>query len=378
MKHKWLLAGVALVLVSAMAAACFALHTPVKPPAPVPTPEECKQKLEEVRRMRADLARVGVVAFITNSALPQIAPHIHSKYWVDRLPIVEIERRDYEYEKREFGRDLVQQLEGCVFQDIRSMDTPTLEERSENLLLLAEWLSTSHGYGNYRLKRWAEHIALNGVVVLATRKEFAAAKIANYVARVAETDQNLPFRLDVLNEEAPHQFKLPVIRLGVDEGCLQAQWVAHLRETDRHYRELYKQGKIRRVSYCFSSVQHDDPVYAFYWDDCVGDATIGESWDKKRHYGFCVGDIDRDCKGDVKKVLRFREEVGVPLAPSSTECESQKAREAYLAEVERQKKYGIKYPHTPKGVVKNKTEPIPPIRTADSRRFVRANLYLAR
>ena len=115
----------------------------------------------EIRKLRLRLDTVGVLGLAADQQTPDTAPLIHSRYWVDRLPRTEIDRRACELEVREFGLDVVRQLEKLVLSRKISRDAVVLEDTAEGLLRLSEWLSTAHGYGNYRLKRWTELIALN-------------------------------------------------------------------------------------------------------------------------------------------------------------------------------------------------------------------------
>ena len=65
----------------------------------------------EVSSLRKRLANDGAYAFVTNAATPKTAPHIHSQYWLMLIPEANIALRQYEQEKREFGLDMIGQLE---------------------------------------------------------------------------------------------------------------------------------------------------------------------------------------------------------------------------------------------------------------------------
>lgn len=167
MKHKWLFSVLAFTLVSAgVAGIYFAQHLSDKSQTPPPSPEECVKGLAEVKQLRADLARLGLEAFITNSALPKVAPHIHSQCWVDWLPKANIDQWAYEQEKRELGRDMLHILEDMVMSDVSWRDYLAVRRRVKTLLRLKEWLSTVHGCGNYYIQEWAENIALSGIAAL--------------------------------------------------------------------------------------------------------------------------------------------------------------------------------------------------------------------
>lgn len=292
------------------------------------------------RRMRIGelglrLDTVGVLGLASDPQTPDTAPLIHSRYWVDRLPRTEIDRRACELEIRDFGLAIVRQLEEMVLSRKISRDIDELENTAEGLLRLSEWLSTAHGYGNYRLKRWTELIALNVIARLAVHEQCDLARVKELLSRVADTKRNLTFRVDVLNDEAPHRFSLPLFANSDGNAALQRQWGTRLRATNEHYRELVKKGLINAVPYDFASVAGDDPEYSFYRDDNVGDATLVEAWDKKSHYVFCVGDFDRDCKEDVEKIVLFREAAGSLPLPNASELQGREEGRRYCERMDR-------------------------------------------
>ena len=94
----------------------LSLATAATSPQPV-FPAECISTNEwgrlraEIMMYKRELASVGAYAFVTNTATPKTAPHIHSQCWVDWLPNEEIERKEYEQEIRNFGLDLIGELE---------------------------------------------------------------------------------------------------------------------------------------------------------------------------------------------------------------------------------------------------------------------------
>lgn len=274
---------------------------------------------EETHALRSRLEEVGVLHIAEDALTPQRAPLIHSKCWVDWLPEGDIDRRACEEEIRGLGLDIVRQLERQVLTPEDRQDVVALEDKANGLLDLAEWLSTSHGYGNYRIKRWIESIAANVTARLAIQERYAPERARALLARIADSHRNIVFRVDALNGESPHAFTLPPPTLSDGNACLRRQWGTYLRATNVHYQNLAAKGLFRGVMYRFASVRDDIPEHAFYWDDDVGDATLGESWDKKRHYGLCVGDIDRDCRRDVEKIIEFREVVGLLPVPNALE-----------------------------------------------------------
>ena len=100
---------------------------------------------QEIITLRHSLARDGAYAFVTNADTPKVAPHIHSQCWVDWLPKAEVERRKCEQEMRDFGLDMVGQLERYALDIEPHGDLLALERSAEELLTIAEWLKTSSG-----------------------------------------------------------------------------------------------------------------------------------------------------------------------------------------------------------------------------------------
>ena len=85
------------------------------------------QLRSEIREMRECMAKDGAYAFVTNAATPKTAPHIHSQYWLMLIPETNIALRQYEQGKRDFGLDMIGQLERYAKQKIDIKDISTLE-----------------------------------------------------------------------------------------------------------------------------------------------------------------------------------------------------------------------------------------------------------
>ena len=277
-----------------------------------------------IREMRECMAKDGAYAFVTNAATPKTAPHIHSQCWVDWLPEGEVKRREYEQEKRDLGLDIIGYLEEYAWDVEPQDDLGTNQKNAVELLTIAEWLRTSHGYGNYMLKRWAENLALIRLCNLSIDKRVGIDEIKSLFNRVDEPIQNLKLRLAILNEESPHKYSLPSFFLTEDSGStsLCRQWGKHAMESMNHYCKWCHEHSRIFSGLTFNDVAWDNPEYAFYIEDPRdGWHTLRDIWGKKYHYTLCTGAMDMRLWRYLQEIISYKEVVGEIPLPDKSELE---------------------------------------------------------
>jgi len=272
----------------------------------------------QVVEMRESLAADGALAFVSSAFTPRVAPHIHSQCWVDWLPKAEVDRRKCEQEMRDFGLDMVGQLERYALDIEPHGDLLALERSAEELLTIAEWLKTSSGYGNYILKRWAENLALIRLCLCTVNPRCNLHVIQKMYNRIDGTSRNLELRVAILNEESPHTYSLPFIKTEESASMsLCSQWAWYMRESVAYYKG--NSGGLVRAPRGFSDVKGDKPEYAFYVEDTPGGMyTLRDIWPLKWHYQLCAGAMDMSLHRQLSSLLKYREVVGeIPLPPEA-------------------------------------------------------------
>lgn len=283
-----------------------------------PISEDWAALRREVSEMRLSLAHDGAYAFVTNAATPKTVPHIHSQCWVDLLPGGEIGRRMYEQEKRDFGLDVLGHLEEYVQNIEDKEDLAGQRESAAELLAIAEWLSTSPGYGNYLLKRWAEIMALIRVGHLAVSGRVGLEEIKSYFNRIDTPLEDLKLRVRILNEEAPHKYFLPISLSSEEAGSesICRQWAKHMQESMQHYSKWCQEKSRCYSDLEFAAVVRDDPRYSFYVEDSLdGSHTLRDAWGKKTHYtSLCTGPMSMLHWQCLKEIIGYWEVAGeLPL-----------------------------------------------------------------
>lgn len=281
----------------------------------------------QVRILRDELVRQGAHAFVTNRATtPSIAPHIHSKCWVDWLPrtnATQIAQVAYEEEKRNFGLDFVGELEKLALPDIPLADFEAQERYAAQMLDIAEWLKTSKGYGNQILKKWSEGIALTAIGGMSVNMDCSTNRVLRLLARVDNLQENLVRRVAILNEEAPHPFRLPKGNTENDTMCdLERQWLARVRATIE-----YDERRDGGLTFRFRDAGVDYPHrFAFYLpDNPYGTmyGTVRDTWGMKRHEVVCVYGLFTRMYGEIFEILRWRQAFGQIPRPSAAEIEDE-------------------------------------------------------
>lgn len=293
--------------------------------------QDWTKKRKEISLLRNALSCEGAYAFVIGDRTPRKAPHIHSQCWVDWLPEVEVERRAYEQEKREFGRDLVRQLDAYATQKIEIDNVVVLKERVRQLVAIAEWIKTSHGYGNYILKHQAEELALMTMAKMAVNDKCPVQEIRGFLGAIDTHAKSAYMQVAILNEESPHQYKLPDSVVGSNIQLeLGRQWNVHRLNAKKYFMTRFPSKR----HLLFGDVKNEERDYAFYIPDRnLGDASIGNYWNLKDHEEVCVYGMYSQKRDKIRWILDFREIIGEIPSPKIGELEDEASRERYVDKI---------------------------------------------
>jgi len=283
---------------------------------------------KQVELLRFNLNRNGIYAIVTNAALPKTAPHIHSQCWVDWLPAEETERRAFEQEKREFGLDVLGQLEGFAMERTELMDACALRERTLRLIAIADWIKGSPGYGNFILKRWAEDLAISSLAQLAVDETCPLYEAKALLSRVDTHEDSARMQVAILNEESPDRWKTsPRMDANAIQRTLGVQWGKRMHEAKDRLSTL----RIGKRQILFDDVKTADRRYAFYIPDVnPGDTTIRRCWNLKDHEEICVYGMCNRMRQDVGEILKCREALGGIPMPTATDLKDPASQERYI------------------------------------------------
>ena len=299
----------------------------------------------QVEGLRGELRRSGIHAFVTNGNLRCDTPLIHSQCWVDWLPSEEVERRAYEQEKREFGLDMLGQIEAIALERTDPRDVERLLRRAGELLDIAEWLKSVSGYGNYMLKRWTEDMALGALAQLAISERCSPAEVRALLDRVDTHASCARMQVAILNDESPDRWDIPVGDSPADIQCeLGRAWERRVRIAKEALSPL-RTGKRRLL---FDDVKNADRRYSFYMPDRnPGDATIRCCWNLKDHEEVCIFGMYNHMRKDVEEILKCREMLGAIPLPASADLKDRPSRERYIDRMdilwaEKARRFGLK------------------------------------
>ena len=286
------------------------------------------QLRRRVAQDRVELQRLGLYAFVTNDAGRGEALRIHSQCWVDRLPEDSAARRAYEQEKREFGFDVAQHLEGAAREYLAFSDVGGLKERVHRLLAVAEWLKKDPGYGNYILKKWAEDMAVGTIAQLAINKSCPINDVRSLLGRVDTYAACAIMQVAILNEESPDRWSVPNGAEPMDiQRELGVKWGRFAREAKSKLGQSLK----GRRRFLFEDVKTEDFRYAFYIPDVnPGNATITRCWGLKDHEQVCVYGMYNHMRKDVEELIRCREVLGYVPIPTSSDLKDDASREEFI------------------------------------------------
>ncbi len=280
--------------------------------------DDWKTLREEMHVLRAELARQGAYAFVTNrTTTPPVAPHIHSQCWVDWLPKTNIEQIAYEQEKRDLGLDFFVDIEGLALPGIPLENPDGLEQHADKMLTIAEWLKTADGYGNHVLKTWCENIALSAMGGMAVNPGCDTNRVLRLVARLDCLQKNVARRVAILNEESPHRYKVPQCST-YDEAAkdLERQCHSHKLNAWKYYGQ-----KDGRRNFTFDKVKDDPAEYAFYVPERSSGSSdsIRTEWQIKNHEVVCIYGQECNMVDQIIQILRYRTLIGDVPVPTENE-----------------------------------------------------------
>lgn len=284
-----------------------------------------------IATQRQVLAEKGAYSFVADEMTPRKAPHIHSQCWVNWLPDDEVGRRLYEQEKRDFGLDMVVQLEKLGARRIEMGDVVGLRTGAEKLVAIAEWAKTSPGYGNYILKHQAEELAMVLMAKMAVNEKCSIQEVRELLDRIDTPEKSACLQVSVLNEESPHAYARPTATSGSGiQSELGRQWRDHERKAREHFKARFP--KRRRV--LFEDVREEAREYAFYIpDQNLGDAPISRYWNLKDHEEVCVYGMYSQKREKIGWILKYRESIGEIPSPRAGELGSEESQERYVGRI---------------------------------------------
>ena len=294
-----------------------------------PSNQDWTSQLMEIKKLRSALTHEGVYAFVTNAATPKVAPLIHSQLWVDGLPKEEVKRRAYEQEKRDFGLEMVGQLEAYALADTDWKNEKDNAAQAHQLIAISQWLKTSVGYGNYLLYKWAENMAMALAGRLAVNPRADVKEIADILAEAEDYQTDVAFRIAVLQDETPHEYHIPRGEdSAVSHNDLLKQWGKNMQTAIRHY------GEDRFWHLKSSDVRDDKREFAVYVEDPLAQwHTIRAYWDASQHRIFLICGLHESLCNDVRNVLSAREKIGPMPVPPATAFKDSAARHIYVRDM---------------------------------------------
>lgn len=289
------------------------------------------QLRSEVNEMRAQLAKDGAYAFVTNATTSKVAPHIHSQYWLMMLPKANIALRQYEQEKRNFGLDMLGQLEQYAKQRVDINDIAALKQRAQELLAISDWLKTEPGYGNFILKRWAEDMASTTISKLAVNNTVPVSDAKSLLQRIDVPQKNAEAQIAILNEESPDHYDLPngetPERIVREIG---QQWCTYKASAIQKLKQRFAMRSTPHFGEAFAR----DPQLAFYMrSNNRANVSLRSLWDDNDHEEICVYGMFCQVPQKVDRILQFREIVGEIPAPTEGDLASAEQQELFVNKI---------------------------------------------
>ena len=285
----------------------------------------------EIREMRLQLAKNGAYAFVMTTSATAKTPHIHSQYWLMLIPETNIALRQYEQEKRDFGLDMIGQLEQYAKQKIDIKNISALEQRVHELLAIANWLKKESGYGNFILKRWAEDMASTTISELAVNNDFPVSDAWSLLRRIDTPQANAKMQISILNEESPDHYDIPkgdtAERLVREIGN---QWSSRKVSAVQTLKKKYAQKTVPQFSEAFPH----DPRLAFYMKDINRvNASLRALWNDKDHEEVCVYGMFCKVPQMVEHILEFREAAGSIPVPTDSDLKDLERQELFVDKI---------------------------------------------
>ena len=263
--------------------------------------------VNDVEASRIHLRQAGLWAFVNEASAQGVAaPKIHSKYWVDKLPVT---NQVQEAAFRNFGYEIAVLLNDAAlkFQKHPSRDEEVM--RVENLLHLSTWLRQTGGYENYRMACRAEGAAGMVLARVIVNPEVSVETIEKLFELFLTEKQDAIIRADILWEESNGVFDVrDKARSFEEKGDFERDWNGFLRKASKKVdvRPLFHYTEFR------SELEVKIPTLVFFCDDTSLPIprSIVTTWDYKQHFTTCVFGGRPINLGTVRTLYLFRKTIG--------------------------------------------------------------------
>ena len=269
----------------------------------------------------------GLYSFVSRVKVERLpSPQIHSAWYVSELPKQQVGKSDWERQKRQFGRRLVETLEQTSKDVLELKDAAGRERAAAMLLDLSEWIAQTPGYGNMLLFNRCQDMATVPLAHLIADLSYPEAKLDAFMARLRTWEDMVGMSADALNSELP----VPIFVAGKGSDSAEMQrpvevstW-HNLDEVRRPIKMTWQTG----ASQVYTWVKENLPQYTmsrgekvrqalpanlrFYCDDELFGPEAGTTlrrWEVKFHTGFVAG-LGGWNPNHIRYLLLFRKKVG--------------------------------------------------------------------
>ena len=266
--------------------------------------------IELVRTLTSYLESKGLVAFMQAAGDNHWkAPAIPSRWHVENVApksIIAIEE-----EARTFGKAVEARASAFVPQLLSAGEPNDIFQKSEALLRLSEWLSTSESYGNLILGARCKDIASIGLARLVADLGVPMERTANLLTALSPPSPSI--RARVLNQEAGAQLFSPSSTQAELEAVWRTGVLLLLEKSNPKIKEAVLSGS--------GTMLIDTPIMrshlAFFADDQrPNPPTTAKLWNSKTHERMVLG-LDVPNARKLLALARFREAVkAFPIKPT--------------------------------------------------------------
>ena len=263
--------------------------------------------VNEVEAARLHLRVKGIWKFVDEALAQGVAPpRMHSKYWVDKLPVT---NQPQESAFRDFGYEVAVQLNGVSLEFYKHPSTDEEVGRVKRLLRLAAWLRQPGGYENYRIARRAEGAAGMLLARVIINPDVPIETIEKLIDLFLSEEQSAILRADILWEESNGVIDVRgKARRFEEKGSFEHDWNGFLRKVDKkvdiwklfHYSELKPE------------LEQKIPGLVFFCDDTTPPSprSIVATWNLKQHFATCVFGGCLINFNVIRNLFLFRREIG--------------------------------------------------------------------
>ena len=263
--------------------------------------------INEIEAARFHLKAKGVWKFVDEALAQGVAPpRMHSKYWVDKLPVT---NQPQEAAFRDFGYEVAIQLNDFSLEFYKHPSADEEVGRVENLLRLAGWLRQSGGYENYRMARRAEGAAGMLLARAIVNPDVSVETIKKLIGLFLTEEQSAVIRADILWEESNGVIDVRGKASSFeDKGSFERDWNDYLRKVGKKV-DMWK---LFHYSELKSELEAKIPDLIFFCDDTAlpSPRSIVTTWDRKQHFATCVFGGCLINFNVIRNLFLFRKEVG--------------------------------------------------------------------